>query len=294
MNIIRLQVIKSMESENRLTGGCGGITEAAVQATVEGVQEMFADGEAFPLNLLNDVDVMGLCNDNMADGVVVDQPVHHHQDQLPELQLSQLQRLQQQEIQATKQNELALHQAQVERRQHELERRTSFLVRRLRKLQSRLVGEHVAEEASHVLELAQKSAKKCLYQDLASLGPKAGNSRNYPELAVNVSSFLQKLQKSCTAQSNSIAVRQRNTCRYFGAGSKDNYATVTTNRIPVFGVPQIKLEGKEIEKVAGPLATKLKILQDNYDSDCTASSSGGESCDEMQTFNNPHQQPLPM
>ncbi|XP_058808683.1 KAT8 regulatory NSL complex subunit 1, partial [Phymastichus coffea] len=281
-----LQVIKSMESaaetgesigsDHRLSGGCGGLVEAgSTQSTVEGVSEIFPDGEAFALNLLNDMDVMNLVNDNIADSVVADQPSSQPLRQTP-----------------TKYTELAKRQAQIERRQHDLERRASFLTRRLLKLKAQLVGEHVAEEATHVLELAQKSAKKCFYQDLASLGPKAGNTRNFPELAGSLGSFLQKVQKSCNAQSNSMAVRQRNTCRYFGAGSKDSYVNITANKIPVFGVPQIKLDGEQVEKVAGPLATKLKFLQSAYDSDCTASSSGGESCDEMQTFNNLHQQSL--
>jgi hypothetical protein len=292
---------ESIGSDSRLTGG---LVESTSQSVSGSVSEIFPDGEAFPLNLLNDVDVMGLCNDNMSDsGVVVDQQAatHSQQQQQQQQQHHHLlhhhnyrQQQQQQQQPTTKMSDLTQHQAQVERRQHELERRASFLVRRLRKLQSSIVGEHVAEEASRVLELAQKSAKKCFYQDLASLGPKAGNTRNFPELAGSLSSFLQKVQKSCNAQSNSITLRQRNSCRYFGAGSKDNYANPSANRVPVFGVPQIKLNGEELEKVAGPLAVKLKVLQSAYDSDCTASSSGGESCDEMQTFNNSHQQQLPM
>lgn len=286
------QAINSIETEEgsaesiggntRLTDECGGLVESSSQGISESVSEIFPDGEAFPLTLLNDVDVMGLCNDNLSDnGSAVDR----------EHQQLQLQHHQQQQL--TKLEEVTESQSQVERRQNELERKMSFLMRRLRKVQSRLVGEHVAEEASYVLELAQKSARKCIYQDLASLTPKAGNTRNFPELAGSVSSFLQKVRKSCVAQNNSFNVRHRNVCRYFGAGSRDNYIN-TSNRMPTFGVPQIKIDGKEVEKVAGPLATRLKILQDAYDSDCTASSSGGESCDEMQTFNNPHQQQLPM
>lgn len=284
---------ESLDCDNRLSGGCSGLIEPSSQPISDGgVSEMLPDGEDFALNLLNEVDMMvGLCNDNLSDNG--HQPLqqlhqqHHHQQQ----QQHQLLPIDE----ASKLAQLAEQQELIEKRQHELERRASFLVRRLRKVQTRLVGEHVAEEAGHVLELAQQSAKKCFYQDLASLGPKAPSSRSFPELAAgNLGSFLQKVQKSCNAQSNSIALRQRNSCRYFGAGSRDTYVGPATNRVPVFGVPQIKLNGEQIEKVAGPLATKLKILQNAYDSDCTASSSGGESCDEMQTFNNPHQQPLPM
>lgn len=190
-------------------------------------------------------------------------------------------------------SQVAQLQTECKNRQHELERRTDFLLRKLRKAQMKIMGKHVSGEIGNVLEEAQKSAKKAFQQDLASLGPKAGNARNFPELAGNMNSFLQKVSKTCNALGNSIAVRQRNSCRYFGAGSKDNYIS-SANRGPVFGVPQIKLDGEQVEKVMGSLSTKLKIVQDACDSDCTASSSGGESCDEMQTFNNPHQQQLTM
>lgn len=270
-------------------GACSDV-DVSAQSASEGVSEIFPDGEAFPLNLLNDVDMMGLVNDNLSDGGVVTTD-HQAQQISPIIQEQQLQLEQQQ---AAKLEQVVLNQAQVERRQHDLERRTSFLKRRLLKLQARLVGEHASVETGHVLELAQQNAKKAFYEDLASLGPKAGNTRNFPDLAGNLNSFLHKVEKHCTAQSTSIAVRPRNSCRYFGAGSKDNYVNTTANRVPAFGVPQIKLEKVQVENVAGPLATNLKIIQNHYDSDVTASSSGGESCDEMQTFNNTQQQPLPM
>ncbi|XP_014211913.1 KAT8 regulatory NSL complex subunit 1 [Copidosoma floridanum] len=295
MSLNNVSSEEMLSGDSRLIDGCGGLMENVIpsQSTSDEVPEIFSDSEAFNLanlNLLNDVDVMGLMgNDNMSEnGVVVDQ--HHNQQQQLLLQAHQLQ---QQET--TKLAELTKHRVEIERRQHELERRVAYLFRRLRKFQSQLVGRHAAEEAGQVLELAQKSAKKFLHQDLASLGQRAGgNARNFPEIVGNISSFLQKVQKSCNAQSNSVAVRNRNLCRYFGAGSRDNYVNLNVNRMPAFGVPQIRIDGVKLEQVAGPLATKLKIVQDAYDSDCTASSSGGESCDEMQTFNNPHQQQLPI
>jgi KAT8 regulatory NSL complex subunit 1 len=36
------------------------------------------------------------------------------------------------------------------------------------------------------------------------------------------------------------------------------------------------------------------VVQHEVDSEATESSSGGESCDEMQNYNNPHQQYLSM
>lgn len=253
------------------------MVEASSQGSAsEGVSEIFSDGD---INILNDV--IGMCNNIADSGIGIG--IGIGQQPQPQEQFSQL----------SLQTQVAQLQAECESRQREIDRRTDFLLRRLRKAQMKILGEHVAGEIGNVLEEAQKSAKKAFQQDLASLGPKAGNARNFPELAGNMNSFLQKVSKTCNALGNSIAVRQRNSCRYFGAGSKDNYIS-TANRGPVFGVPQIKLNGEQVEKVMGSLATKLKIVQDAFDSDCTASSSGGESCDEMQTFNNPHQQQLTM
>ncbi|EFN65269.1 Uncharacterized protein KIAA1267 [Camponotus floridanus] len=265
-----LQVINSIEgAENAENISAGG--GEPVQSAVDGV-EMFAMPEegfaSFERDLLNGVDVMSLCNENMNISVdTVDQQ---------------------------KSNNLKLQQDIVAQKQFESERRCAFLLRRLRKLQGRIVGRHVAEENTGVLELAHHGVKKYLLQELVNIGSKS-NVRNFPEISSSLHSFLQKIEKMCIAQSNSMN-RQRVCCRYFGGGSRDNASGSTSgnngNRQPVFGTPQVKLNGEEVESVFGALSTQLHIVESNLDSDCTASSSGGESCDEMQTFNNPHQQNL--
>lgn len=258
-----LQVIKSIEGVENAENISAGSNEP-VQSTVDGV-EMFSMPEegfsSFERELL-DVDVMSICN--IADAV----------DQ-------------------QKVNTLKLQQDIVAQKQHESERKCAFLLRRLRKLQARIIGRHVAEENTGVLELAHHGVKKYLFQELVNIGSKS-NVRNFPEINSSLSSFLQKIEKMCVAQSNSVN-RQRLCCRYFGDGSRDNLGSTSgnnSNRQSVFGTPQVKVKGEEVESVAGPLATQLHIVESNLDSDCTASSSGGESCDEMQSFNNPHQQSI--
>ncbi|XP_011703559.1 PREDICTED: KAT8 regulatory NSL complex subunit 1 [Wasmannia auropunctata] len=264
-----LQVINSIEgaesTENISTDGV-----EPVQGAVDSV-EMFAMPEegfaSFERDLLNDVDVMSLCNDNI--NIPVDT------------------------VDQQKSNNLRLQQDIVMQKQFESERRCAFLLRRLRKLQTRIIGRHVAEENTGVLELAHHGVKKYLLQELANIGSKS-NVRNFPEISGSLRSFLQRIEKMCVAQSNSVN-RQR-VCRYFGGGSRDNVGGGTSgsngNRQPMFGTPQVKLNGEEVENVAGSLSTQLHIVESNLDSDCTASSSGGESCDEMQTFNNTQQQRL--
>ncbi|XP_018341579.1 PREDICTED: uncharacterized protein LOC108748081 [Trachymyrmex septentrionalis] len=263
-----LQVINSIEGAGS-TENISTDSGEPVQGTVDSV-EMFAMPEegfaSFERDLLNDVDVMSLCNDNM--NITVDT------------------------VDQQKSNSLRSQQDIVAQKQFENERRCAFLMRRLRKLQMRIIGRHVAEENTGVLELAHHGVKKYFLQELVNIGSKS-NVRNFPEIGGSLHSFLQKIEKMCVAQSNSVN-RQR-VCRYFGGGSRDNVGGTSGNngnRQPVFGTPQVKLNGEEVENMAGSLSTQLHILESNLDSDCTASSSGGESCDEMQTFNNSQQQRL--
>ncbi|XP_046430731.1 KAT8 regulatory NSL complex subunit 1 isoform X2 [Neodiprion fabricii] len=263
-----LQVIKSMEGAENAENIPGG-SNYHPRSVTDSV-EMFPIPEgfsSFERDLLNDVDVMSLCNENMNIDAVEQQ----------------------------KFNNLRTQQDAVTQKQHESERRCAFLLRRLRKLQARIIGRHVAEENTGVLEVAHHGVKKYFIQELVNISSKS-SVRNFPEISSSLNSFLQKLEKTSVAQSNGIN-RQRVCCRYFGGGSRDNFGpspSSTTNRHPVFGTPQVKIQRNDVESVAGPLTSQLRTVETNLDSDCTASSSGGESCDEMQTFNNPHQQPLPI
>lgn len=255
-----LQVIKSIEGAENVTSSNNEI----IPNTVDSV-EMFPISEesfSFDRDLFPDVDVMSLCTEN------VDQQ---------------------------KSNNLRLQQSIIAQKQFDSERRSAFLLRRLRKLQARMIGKHIAEENTGILELAHEGVKKHFLQELVHIGSKS-NIKSFPEISSNLNLFLQKIEKMCIAQSNSVS-RQRFYCRYFGGGSRDTIGSTSgsnSNRQPVFGIPQIRIKGVEVENVAGPLATQLHVVESNLDSDCTASSSGGESCDEMQSFNNPHQQHLPM
>lgn len=262
-----LQVIKSMEGADNV--GVVNSELSAHQSTNDGVVEMFPGSEIFPSfeqNLL-DEDFVGLCTDY----------VNPTED-----------------IEQVKVENLKPHEDLVVQNQYENERRCAFLMRRLRKLQARLVGRHVAEENTGVLELAHNGVKQYFFQELSGISSKTA-AKSSPEVNSSLSNFLENIEKTCVAQSSSVS-RQRVCCRYFGAGSRDNTNTGTgsTSRHPAFAASQINIKGEEVESVAGPLVSHLHLLESNLDSDCTASSSGGESCDEMQTFNNLHQQQLSM
>ncbi|XP_034940688.1 uncharacterized protein nsl1 [Chelonus insularis] len=278
-----LQVISSIEGgETPMVTGDAILPSGSTESGVTPGVEMFPMSESFSSferDLLNDVnDVMNLVNENIN--------MNENMGESSEAQ---------------RDINLRIQQESVEEKHFEVERRCAFLLRRLRKLQTRIIGRHIAEENTGVLELAHHSVKKYFLQELSNISPKGTTPKNFPEIGGTLDAFLQKIEKSCVAQSNSVN-RQRVCCRYFGGGSRDNAlggsssssSGSNTTRHPLFGTAQVKIDGEEVENVAGSLATQLHTVESNLDSDCTASSSGGESCDEMQTFNNPHQQQLPI
>lgn len=106
-------------------------------------------------------------------------------------------------------------------------------------------------------------------------------------------SLVRKLEMTSILQANA-ASRQRHSARYFGSGSVEP-GTFRSGVTGMTTLPPWPADCKqELQKVAGSLYTELSIAQTEVDSEATASSSGGESADEMQNYNNPHQQSLSM
>jgi KAT8 regulatory NSL complex subunit 1 len=95
-------------------------------------------------------------------------------------------------------------------------------------------------------------------------------------------------------QQAAVSTRHQSLQRYFGSGSGDHAPPATASNGPRV-LPKFSADVKnELEKVSGQLHTQLKMVENCVDSDATASSSGGESCDEMQSFNNHHQMHVSM
>ncbi|KAF7995864.1 hypothetical protein HCN44_006971 [Aphidius gifuensis] len=299
-----LQVFKSMEEnvDNNIvdTNNVNDITNDTTN--IFSINEGFT---SFDERVFNDVD------DNIDIGDVIDQQQQHEheqhqqqqqqqyeqqQQQQQHLHLQQLQQLQL-ELQLSDEN-LRIQQLQVDEQQYNNERKCEFLLRRLRKIQAKIIGRHVAEECHGVLEISHNSVKNYLLQEIANISGSniTQTAIKLPDIGGNINTFLQKIEKSCLAQSNSVS-RQRPSYRYFGAGSRDNITSgnnTNNNRHQVFGAAQVKIDGDEVENIAGSLAMQLHTVETKIDSDCTASSSGGESCDEMETYNNLQQQQLPI
>lgn len=178
---------------------------------------------------------------------------------------------------------------ELHKKQLKLERRSEFLLRRLKKLQARSMGQHVSSEVVGLLECIHRTLRRVKETNIE------GNEEIIKEPITPVSSntlknLVKKLEVSSMIQSNVVAKQRSSMLRYFGSGSVE-HASVRSAASGTLVVPKLNLDTrKELDRVSGMLQTELKMVEKQVDSDATASSSGGESCDESQSYNNPHQQ----
>nr|XP_032516858.1 uncharacterized protein LOC116769775 [Danaus plexippus plexippus] len=154
--------------------------------------------------------------------------------------------------------------------QARLERRCAFLLRRLRILQARAIGKRISEEASQTFEKCAKGARR------------DGGGR-----PMGLKALLKRIETTAALQA-SAASRSVVGPKYYRAGTSKGDAS----RSASIGIPSGTLTG--LEDSAGALRSHLSVVKHQLDSDATASSSGAESNDEAVTYNNTHQQPMPM
>ena len=259
-----LQVIKSMEtsaaeSEVPLHGDAVGIDPNETGES----EAMFPISDGTDIStferelLLNDVDMMNMCVENLSENPLV------------------------MENKETLTNE-RLEEAR--KKQFEMERKFEWLLRRLRKTQARTMGKHVSEEVTGVLEHAHRVLKQ---SGVPSDKKLKGVS------AYAMANLLRRVDM-LSQQQAAVSTRHQVQHRYFGSGSSDHVASVPSSNGPRV-LPKFSAEVKEeLEKVSGQLHTQLQTVESCVDSDATASSSGGESCDEMTSYNNPHQMHVSM
>jgi len=294
-----LQVIKSMESNATepdvpLHGESVGMDpseggEPEGMFTISDGTDIASGLSTFERELLNDVDMMNMCVDvNLGENPLVIE------------------------------NKEALTKERIEearKKQFEMERKCEWLLRRLRKLQARTMGKHVSEEVTGLLEHAHRMLKQSASQkeQTTSLGSNSGAfgvsvlSEETSATKSEVSRKEKKLKGISTyamanlfrrldmlsQQQAAVSTRHQSLQRYFGSGSGDHTPASSSNGPRV--LPKFNADVKdELEKVSGQLHTQLKMVENCVDSDATASSSGGESCDEMQSFNNHHQMHISM
>lgn len=192
------------------------------------------------------------------------------------------------------------------KRQFKIERKCEWLTRRLHKMQARSMGKQCCEEITGLLRYVSdvlddstpgSSKSSTLYSALTS-GKEISEKvpRNFNNS--NVSALMKKLDQS--SQQQALVMSQHHVpCKYFGSGSFDNTSSAVSrlSHTTLSGslIPKLNSEvRKEIDTVSGQLHHQLRMVEIGVDSDVTASSSGGESCDEFQCYNNSQQQSLTM
>ncbi|KAJ8982338.1 hypothetical protein NQ317_009454 [Molorchus minor] len=265
-----MQVIKSMEGNERLNNTPNELNSENDEVFPMAGTDLTNNLSSFEKELLEDVDMMNMSMD----------------DQQDELETADKQ----------KESQAKDVLADLQKKHAKVERRLDFLRRRVYKLQSRHIGQHVSGEIMGVFENVHRSLKRTkesyeMSKDTIAGNESVPNDKPKPMTYGSAKTLVRKLEMSTILQAN-VASRQKQTPKYFGSGSVE-LPTFRSNVSGMVTIPPWPAEMKqELQKVAGQLQTQLNLVQEEVDSEATESSSGGESCDEMQSYNNPHQQYL--
>lgn len=272
-----MQVIKSIEGSERLNNTPNDLNSENEEVFPIAGADLTNNLSSFEKELLEDVDMMNITME----------------DQQDELET----------VDRQKESQAKEVLAELQKKHAKIERRLDFLRRRVYKLQSRFMGQHISGEIVGVFENVHRTLKRTKEayeipkQD--SIGGLLAGSGTVPVEKPKPMSYgsaktlVRKLEMSAILQANT-ASRQRHTSKYFGSGSLE-LPTFRSNVSGMLSVPSWSAEAKfELQKIAGQLQTQLGLVQEEVDSEATESSSGSESCDEMQSYNNPHQQYLSM
>ena len=220
------------------------------------------------------------------------------------------------------------------REQQQLQRKMDFLIRRLYKLVARATGLHASEETAGFLEHVVRHNKKKendfkeqqphsellaplteLPFDLLSsptvshnlIQPQ--NSADSPEVIETeleetlkpvplseMKSFFRRISNISTIQSTVLSKRVHS-MKYFSNPSPNSFNSLSKSETNLFNNLIVRNDDKDIEQldqVSGLLISEMRWIEKQIDSDATASSSGGDSADEMMAYNNHYQQPLSM
>ncbi|CRL07434.1 CLUMA_CG020403, isoform A [Clunio marinus] len=109
-------------------------------------------------------------------------------------------------------------------------------------------------------------------------------------------SFLRQIGNLSTLQ-NTVLNKRSHALKYFSKPFNNSLnsltkteASIKSNIIPRFE----SVDTEQLDQISGLLASELRLIEKQIDSDATASSSGGESADEMISYNNSYQQSLPL
>lgn len=247
------------------------------------------------LSLFNDVDVMNVYEETVPNTSPVKDP-----------QISELR-------------------ADIEKRRQQMQRKCDFLLRRLRKLQARYMTQHASEEIVGLIEHCHRYNRRKEREIALGVKPvvaepnlpdvlpyqpppgtssaTASDSKLMPVSGSAIRNIIKKLEQTATNQKATYSKRQLGV-KYFQSSQESSRvaagAPLPTPRSPPptnnFSCVH-RFEDKvidQVDQVAGLLHAELRTVERAIDSDATASSSGGESADEMIVYSNPTQQNLQM
>uniref|UniRef100_A0A1L8DKG7 Putative kat8 regulatory nsl complex subunit 1 n=1 Tax=Nyssomyia neivai TaxID=330878 RepID=A0A1L8DKG7_9DIPT len=195
---------------------------------------------------------------------------------------------------------------EIEKRQYQMQRKCDFLLRRLRKLQVRYMGGHVSEEIAGLFEYTNRLLKRKERDSGKAQGgqvvidvvtptpfvPPAGTGIVQPVPQENLKPLNQMALRTYLKRIENVALTQNSMAQ------KRNTTVVTLpggKGTPAIGslLPNLEDSARaQLEHCSGMLRTEVRAVESAMDSDATATSSGGESADELVNYTNPTQQTL--
>uniref|UniRef100_A0A336LIV6 CSON001314 protein n=1 Tax=Culicoides sonorensis TaxID=179676 RepID=A0A336LIV6_CULSO len=213
----------------------------------------------------------------------------------------------------------------IEKKRQQMQRKCDFLLRRLRKLQARYMTQHASEEIVGLIEHCQRYNRRKEREIALGLKPVIQSESNLPDIlpyqpppgssntqtdsklmpvsGSAIRNIIKKLETSATNQKATFSRRQLSG-KYFQSVQETsfaNHAAISGTVVPPKTIQSSnfscvhRFDDKvidQVDQVAGLLHAELRSVERAIDSDATASSSGGESADEMIVYSNTTQQNL--
>lgn len=187
---------------------------------------------------------------------------------------------------------------EISKRHSQMTRKLDFLIRRLRKLQALSMGHHINEEINGLFEYTQSILKRKERESksISTMTPLTHlqSEKSKQTVSCSMKTLLKRLEFVSTSQQSSL---KEKSVRVGPSSDGANNLSQKSIPKPQFSscVPSFDSEcNNQLEHTAGLLQAEMNYVSKAIDSDATASSSGGESADEMVTYNNSAQQSLSM
>ncbi|KAG5670987.1 hypothetical protein PVAND_001212 [Polypedilum vanderplanki] len=127
--------------------------------------------------------------------------------------------------------------------------------------------------------------------------PSTKNESLKPVPMKEMKSFLRRIDNVSSMQST-VLTKRALAFKYFSksstaSSSNLNQTLKLESSFNVSAIPKCEdADVDQIDQTSGLLMSEMRLIENQIDSDATASSTGGESADEMTVYNNNYQQPL--